>query len=395
MAHPHFYFSRPYPDELIGSLILRACVHRGISLKSMSSLLAGRCRSYSSLAMSSCLDEIATAVDSDAMKLLWENTVFPYVTAYMSAPETDRLAHSLLQHDHIGNAALTQAATQGGLGQRFCLQCLREDETRFGEAYWHREHNLPFVLMCRKHNLPLQVIEQPAEPSIHHKLAIHVLPGRELGTSRESPLPSDLAQAITAHSAGLLTRRDRKEPSDWYREYRNLASNKGLMRKGSGLASQAFAQAFRSAYGQAFWQDAGLEFRADQGVCWPALMLREKQGMPFSTPKHVLLRVFLERAELPGTANLYLPPGRATRDYAALDAQYSREVSQAIRAAQLRKTRVGVIQMLTELGILSTYAHNRDQLPKTRALLTEFKGTAFSARQTGRRPRKRVVKKMQ
>ena len=388
MAHPHFYFPRPYPDELIGSLILRACVHRGISLKNMSDILAGRCRSYFSLAMSSCLDEIATATDSDAMKLLRENTVFPYVTAFMSATETNRLAHSLLQNNHIGNAALTQAATQGGLGQRFCLQCLREDEMQFGEVYWHREHNLPFVLICRKHNLPLRVIEQPAQLSVHHRLAIRVLPERELGISRESPLPSDLAQAITAMSAGLLTRCDRKEPSDWYREYRNLASNKGLMRKGAGLASQVFAQALRSAYGPAFLQDAGLEFRSDKGAWWPALMLREKQGIPFITPKHVLLRIFLERAEIPGTANLYLAPGRSAHDYAALDAEYSHKVSKAIRTAQLRNTRVGVIQMLTGLGILSTFRHNRDKLPKTRALLAEFKRTAFSARQTGRRPRK-------
>lgn len=382
----HFYFPRPYPDELIGSLILRACVHRGISLKNMSGILAGRCRSYFSLAMSSCLDEIATATDSDAMKLLWENTVFPYATAFMSATETDRLAHSLLQNDHIGNAALTQAATQGGLGQRFCLQCLREDEMQFGEAYWHREHNLPFVLMCRKHNLPLR-IEQPAQ--LHHRLAIRFLPERELGTFRESPVPSDLAQGITALSAGLLTRCDRKEPSECYLEYRNLASSKGLMHKGGGLASQVFTQAFRSAYGQAFLQDTGLNFHSDKGACWPALMLREKQGIPFITPKHVLLRVFLERAELPDMANLYLPAGRAAHDYASLDAEYSHKVSKAIRAAQLRNTRVGVIQMLTGLGILSTYRHNRDKLPKTRALLTEFKGTAFSARQTGRRPRKK------
>lgn len=394
MAHPHFYFPRPYPDELIGSLILRACVHRGISLKTMSGMLAGRCRSYCSLAMSSCLDEIATATDSDAMTLLWENTVFPYATAYMSATETDRLAYSLLQNDHIGNAALTQATTQGGLGQRFCLQCLHEDETRFGETYWHREHNLPLVLTCRKHHLPLRVLEHPAELSVYHKLAIRVLPERELGISRGSPLSSDLAQAITVLSARLLTSRDRKEPCDWYREYRNLASGKGLMHKGGGLASEVFAQAFRSAYGHAFLQDAGLEFRSGKGA-WPALMLREKQGTPFITPKHVLLKVFLERAELPGTANMYLPPGRATRDYAALDAQYSHKVSKAIRAAQLRNARMGVIQMLTGLGILSTFRHNRDKLPKTRALLAEFKGTAFSARQTGRRPRKRVVKKIQ
>lgn len=390
----HFYFPRPYPDELIGSLILRACVHCGISLKNMSGILAGRCRSYFSLAMSSCLDEIATATDSDAMKLLWENTVFPYVTAFMSATETNRLAQSLLQNNHIGNAALTQAATQGGLGQRFCLQCLREDETRFGETYWHREHNLPLVLICRKHNLPLRVIEQPTELSVHHKLAIRVLPERALGIFRESPLLSDLAQAITALSAGLLTRYDRKEPSDWYREYRNLASNKGLMHKGAGLASQVFAQVFRSAYGPAFLQDAELDFRSDKGA-WPGLMLREKQGISYITPKHVLLRIFLERAELPGTANLYLPPGRAAHDYAALDAEYSHKVSKAIRTAQLRNTRVGVIQMLTGLGILSTFRHNRDKLPKTRALLADFKGTAFSARQTGRRPRKRVVKKIQ
>jgi hypothetical protein len=34
---------------------------------------------------------------------------------------------------------------------RFCLKCALEDEVLYGEPYWHRNHQLPGVLVCTKH----------------------------------------------------------------------------------------------------------------------------------------------------------------------------------------------------------------------------------------------------
>ncbi len=384
----HFYFPRPYPDELIGSLILRACRHSGISTKSMSIRLSTKCRSYIPLLMSANIMEIANATDMDAITLLWNHTVFPYVTAFMSANETMRLTQNLLGSHQIWNSALTQAATQGNWGQRFCLQCLSEDKTKFGEAYWHREHNLPFVLTCLKHNERLQVIVPKMEYPITHNYAIRFLPARRKGLSHELPFAWDIAKAINTLGVELLTTRNRMDPIEWAKEYRALASNKGAQQRGTGLSSPAFAQAFRGFYGQAFLQEAGLDFQLNT-LAWPVIMLRENQGIPYSTPKHVLMKLFLEQAELRPIKVQYRSPGPSIRDYVAMDELYSRMVGQAIQAIQIKNIRVGVIQMLQELGILGTYRHNRENLPKTQALLIEFKRSEFAARQTGKRSRKR------
>lgn len=38
---------------------------------------------------------------------------------------------------------------------RFCPDCLKEDEKRYGEAYWHRLHQTAGVLVCPHHDIPL------------------------------------------------------------------------------------------------------------------------------------------------------------------------------------------------------------------------------------------------
>ena len=38
---------------------------------------------------------------------------------------------------------------------RFCPLCLEEDRNQYGEAYWHRHHQIPGVLVCLKHGVAL------------------------------------------------------------------------------------------------------------------------------------------------------------------------------------------------------------------------------------------------
>lgn len=318
----------------------------------------------------------------DAYELLWQHTVFPYVTAFMSEAETNRLTWQLLGGRAQSNAVLAQAATLGTLGQRYCVQCLKEDQDQFGEVYWHREHNLPVVLVCPKHNIALRVTEdlQPRRRYFARRL-----PENSLGKAPKILLPDDWAEAINDLSQDLLNRRGRRTPAAWARHYRYLAENKGLAVRGAGLASRAFANAFRDTFGLAFLKSTGLAFPPNSEG-WPALMLRENQRTPFTASKHVLLQVFLHSAVSLNAAVEYRPPGPAPRDYAAFDAQCLQKLRKVIGDVR-RNDRVGVTELLTDLDVWHVYRHNRDRLPKTKALLAEFRKTDCSARQIGRRPR--------
>jgi hypothetical protein len=39
---------------------------------------------------------------------------------------------------------------------RLCPCCAQEDKSAFGEAYWHRIHQLPGIAICAKHGAPLR-----------------------------------------------------------------------------------------------------------------------------------------------------------------------------------------------------------------------------------------------
>lgn len=383
MAIRHYYFPKPYPDELIGSLILRACHHRGISLKAMSLLLSQRYRSYWPLVISAELAAIAAASGLDAYELLWQHTVFPYVTAFMSGAKTNQLARDLIGRRADSISVLVQAATIGNLGQRYCVECLKEDEEQYGEAYWHREHNLPVVVICPKHNIPLWVAEN-LEPLRRH--FVRQLPKKNFGKAPESLLPVKWAQAINHLNHDLCTRRGRKSRAEWGLHYRYLASSKGLATKCAGLSGRALSNAFQNVFGTAFLKAVGLDF-PQNAEAWPALMLHENYSTPFTASKHVLLHVFLNSAESLNGAVEYRTSGPAPRDYAALDAKCFQKLRKAIGAVR-RNARVGVKKLLTDLDVWHIYRHKGDSLPKTKALLVEFRKTNHAACQIGRRPRK-------
>lgn len=381
-----YYFPRPYPDELIGSLLLRACQHYGITLNGLPKLLGNKGNGYWPLGMPRALDVIATATGIKPDELLWHHTLFPYATAYICEHQTKRMSNAFMGADTKGNAALSQATTIGVEGQRYCPICREEDYAQFGEAYWHRAHNLPFVSICLKHNAPLQVTSRSKAG-----IRIQLLPGAIQGVPTESKLPVAWAGHLTRLSTELLTRAERHSQYDWYKSYRVKAIKLGVDRHGGGFASRSIAQAFQVAYGHDFLEAARLNFRPD-GLSWPAQMLREKQRIPFSTPKHVLMNTFLALAESPNGDCSYPKAGKHPVDYDNLDKQFVQSLTQALEKIRQAKNRVAIKEILSPMGIFHTIKHNRLNLPRTIAVLAEFKASEFSARQTGtRKPRKKRI----
>ncbi|MDN0075419.1 TniQ family protein [Crenobacter sp. SG2303] len=375
-----YYFPRPYPDELIGSLILRACQHLGTSFTEITIQLTGYKKSHLPLSISSWLPQIAKASGMDEQELLWEHTVFPYVTRFMSQMETTRLAADLLDGNKVGNAALTQPGLLGSPGHRFCLLCLQEDLANFGEVYWHREHNLPMVELCNRHNIPLQVDRPLINLTTRRNSAVDHLPKPQTAEPLKPIIPIYIAREISTISAECLIVRNRKRPVDWCSNYRSLLRTKGFPQQGIGLAGLLFAMTFEETLGTSFLRQARLAF-SPRNQPWPTLMLRELTNIRFSTPKHVLMKSYLNLLNVfelvLNKDAIYLPPGPTPRDYEELDAGYVRKINEAIHVRKKGNIRIEIAQMLRELGILSTYRHSRDKLPKTKELISKLRKYGF------------------
>lgn len=379
-----YYFPAPYPDELIGSWLLRGCRHLGIPLKLLTHFIffdGVRRSSRWPPTMPRALSAVSAATGIDTETLLWEHTQFPYATAYSSPEQTDTWTRNLMFDGARGNSALSHSTFIGIEGLRYCEQCADSSQQQHGETYWRRAHNLPFVAICHTHGTYLRVVrrDNPTHPIVF-------LPGDNEDEPVENRLPPDWELRIASLSTQLLQTRRRRHPEAWYNHYRRRAILKGVKRLGSDLASRQIAEAFRTRFGNAFLANGGLEFKGLTQP-WPMLMLRPGQSEPFSTPKHVLLTVFLELGDL---AEDYVKYRKRAADYAALDTQYRHLIAVFIDKQRETHQRITLKEMLMRLGIYQSISHSRAKLPQTTELIRAFKASELSARQTGRRPRARL-----
>lgn len=377
-----YYLPEPYPDELIGSILVRAGRHLGLSIKTMHHLFGLIPTSHWALFFQNQIQPIAAALAKPAEELLFSHTPFPYVTAFLSLEQTLRLASYYCLSPHATSSALSQSATTGGAFARYCEACVEDDLREFGEDYWHRRHNLPFVTRCWKHGSLLQMSDRRRAG-----ISVIGLPHEQLGTTVTPTFDERIHALVEPISISLLDSTFRQPPEEWQRRYRQIAEQRGFPHQGSLLSSIAVARGFIAYYGKTQLKRAGLDV-ADKRNPWPVTLLRLNETSNVSA-KHILMQVYLQSAPVPEPVPT-TTPGRQPLNCQRMDPVFASAIR--TRVSKLAAgTRITVTQLLSQLDILQPVRHHRKALPLTAAAIDEFRQTEFSERQTGRRPRKKYL----
>lgn len=152
------YLPRPLPGELVSGVVMRAARHLGITVRQVTASLNGRRGRHPPFLVPCFLEAIGEETGLDAVALLMDNSLFPYLTAALSEMHTGRIARIFLDPCFDGRHAMPSTAylqVPGVTFRCFCRQCVRADCACYGESYWHREHHLPGVTCCFKHGSPL------------------------------------------------------------------------------------------------------------------------------------------------------------------------------------------------------------------------------------------------
>lgn len=361
----HYYIAAPYPDELIGSVLIRTARHRGLGNKRLAELLIGSRQTRVPLLLSLQLREISEGTSASPAELLHEHTPFRFITAFMSPEMTSRFEKSIIDGTHGSLASLCQSVTVGGRGPMYCPQCVREDLHAFGESYWHRQHNLPFVDECRIHQYPLFAIRK------HHwsfsaSISPHECSGEAVDRLLErGPVASWLAQQ------GIATLRNtfRQSVEAWSTQYRAMAEYRNFPHVGVGLCGHSFSAAILGFYGDTFFRRHGWSFSLNSRS-WPSIMLRQGNSSEMVTGKHLVIQAFLLFATTPDRLKTG-KPGRMSRSYDEVDNQMVARLAQRF-AEELVKGRPSARTILSELGFWETYRHQRALLPHTTALVDEW-----------------------
>jgi hypothetical protein len=157
------YFPRTYPDELLYSVLAR--YHRHMCCESpkrtLEELFGGRELRVAANAPGH-LRALAANLPAErgltAERLATEFTLYPYYIAFEPPRVRAAVLVELIDSPAEG-IHLNLGTVPGGVAPpdrlRYCPGCLKAMEERYGELYWRRAHQLPGVLVCPEHGIPL------------------------------------------------------------------------------------------------------------------------------------------------------------------------------------------------------------------------------------------------
>ncbi|MCD9186290.1 MAG: TnsD family transposase [Pyrinomonadaceae bacterium] len=155
------FFTDPFPDEILYSAAAR--YHHRAKNKRTSVTARdwfGEDAYRVVVDFPSHLDYLISALPKGhiytADILIEKHTLFPFYVPFLPAGRAEKI-REYLRSSVDGGAVypllgmLTSKITLNAL--RYCPLCAEEDRQQYGEAYWHRVHQIPGVFACAKHKL--------------------------------------------------------------------------------------------------------------------------------------------------------------------------------------------------------------------------------------------------
>ncbi|WFR57138.1 TnsD family Tn7-like transposition protein [Anaerocolumna sp. AGMB13025] len=154
------FFPKPYPDELLYSIIARYHVWSGNDemSDSMEQLFGDR-RERATLLIPKHFKYLAEKTKEFGLSyetLLYEHTIFPLITCFLSKNSYDHTLQSVINENQL---IIPLCIYKDSIYPRFlkyCPHCIMDDRDEYGEAYWHRKHQSFGVEMCDKHRCLLK-----------------------------------------------------------------------------------------------------------------------------------------------------------------------------------------------------------------------------------------------
>lgn len=373
---------RPYPDELVGSMLNRASRETGIPMKRLLPLLTGARITSHSFVMTS-YELLARCYGLSIEEFLRDHTLFPYVTRFMTSQSRERITEKLVSPDDSKRciASLAQNATRSVDKLRFCPECCVDDQRKYGQTYWHRTHQLPCVYLCSTHWAPLRV----SWISIQCKARISA-PGEVSGDELRIPktLGYERARRIAEISTQALSQN--KAPFvDFQDMYQRRAIELGYGLSSKQVFGSVLSDDLRTFYSPRFLTSVDCTILRGT-VTWPSLLLRQS-SQNCTALKHVLMIAFLESNPSPSRSPIEFLRRQKTKkkSWVSIEKKAIQTVSRLVAKHRTAGTRVTVASLLEAADIASRYRHQRSNFPLLSKWLKRFRASPQSERQTGGR----------
>lgn len=295
------YFPASYPDELLYSVLARFHRHTcSVSPKQTMDDLFGNRNARATVDLPGHLGSLSSRLPPDRGltpdRLAAEFTLFPYYTAFQPsavvgivlAAMTDGPASGI--HTRLG---ITTSTVVTPATLRYCPACHAEALARRGERFWRRAHQLPGVLVCLDHEIPL--MESRSAPGTGQQTTF--IAADDCTSHAELPVPpwanEDRCRAIllevARRSTALLGAMPHGvDPADLTAAYRHALTERRLASAKGRVDQRRLHNAFNTVFAPA---RSVLPELAD--TAWLSPIVRKHQHA-FHPLHHILFRLFLD-----------------------------------------------------------------------------------------------------
>ena len=221
----------PYPDELLYSTIARASVRIGIvSPKQLLDEVFNNRKVIATFDLPSHIESIVQLYKDrqyDAESLIYQHTLFPIYAPFL--PEKRRKkCLNWLKKSSQGSVHLASGLNASRLPllekARYCLDCVQEQITQYGEAYWSRQWQTVGANYCLTHNTRL--LNSGLDFRSFHRHEFTPISNALLSNlSQNHIIINDDELFLTEKILELLQARAEKSPTyeQWTGFYNNLA----------------------------------------------------------------------------------------------------------------------------------------------------------------------------
>ena len=298
-------FPTPYPDELLYSVVARYHILRGnksfrqtheelfetVDLQADKIVLPNN--------LNFLVSQLPQGSQLTVESLIKRNTLYPFFRNFLTPIEIYSFKNLLRSKS---STSISQAAKISDKERnrvlKFCPQCYAEEEQYYGEAYWHRQHQIPGILVCLKHKVPLLNSEILLDNQQIHYYAASQVDLSKIEQNLYTKEFMQLALSINQELDWLSRNYIEFQGMTWLRnKYKSLLIEKGFITKYSRTRFKyhetKFTEAFVKFYGAEFLQIIQPELWKKRSAYLEYSLLSCDINQTIDRVTHILLIKFL------------------------------------------------------------------------------------------------------
>lgn len=232
-----------------------------------------------------------------ADELIWEHTMFPFYTAFMTREKTNAIYNAMkcgnrMSIENMVGIPMSKIKTSRFL--RYCPRCYEEDVNNLGESYWRRLPQVLGVLYCPTHQVLYK--ESPVDitkENLDYICADGDVCSEVLADDEDVAAYKELDEIYVQNVQWLMKKRIRLPPNYIGSFYIDRLREAELTSYVGNIKITEFLEAFQTYYSTDYLKLMQSTVNIEERNSWPKLFIRNtaKNRSPL---RHLLMLQFLK-----------------------------------------------------------------------------------------------------